>query len=173
MVPFTRFVEENFPRLRGTAEYRRTSDWDPFYNCIAFAAGDDQRWWWPPLPNRVGDYWPSGAPAEETVAAFVAAFATRGYVTCADGAFELGIEKVAVYARKGGPTHAARQNPVTGEWMSKLGRGYDISHSSADLLGGSDYGEVEVYLQRESIELRTLRLIAQMWSGADPNWGDQ
>ena len=46
------------------------------YNCIAFAAGDTLRRWW---PNADGAYWPSleeGVPQEETLQAFVAAYGT-------------------------------------------------------------------------------------------------
>lgn len=39
-------LEELFPGLRET-EYTLTSPEDRGYNCIAWAAGDLSRWWWP------------------------------------------------------------------------------------------------------------------------------
>lgn len=54
--------EENFPRL--TRElYEVKSDATPLinanivspYNCIAFAAGDDTRWWEPDLTESIGN----------------------------------------------------------------------------------------------------------------------
>jgi hypothetical protein len=48
------------------------------YNCIAWAAGEDFRWWWPD-PLFIG-YWPAApVPREVTLAAFEAAYATLGY----------------------------------------------------------------------------------------------
>lgn len=72
-------LEALFPRLQGTA-YRITSSASDVYNCIAWAAGDTERWWWPGDPAST--YWPVGAPRLETLAAFRDAFATLGYVVC-------------------------------------------------------------------------------------------
>ncbi|HMR19802.1 MAG TPA: hypothetical protein PKA53_10935, partial [Sphingobacterium sp.] len=80
------------------------------------------RWWWPK-----GAYWPTDAPKEETIAAFVAAFQILGYQDCTDPNFEHGYEKIALYAKDGKPTHAARQLS-NGMWSSKLGKYKDISH---------------------------------------------
>lgn len=83
------------------------------------------------------------------LAAFIEAFRTVGYEICGDGAFEEGWEKVAIYARSGTPTHAARQVVAEGKWMSKLGRGYDIAHDDVDGVGGQPgYGEVVVFMRR-------------------------
>ncbi|HEY7428267.1 MAG TPA: hypothetical protein VH682_28795 [Gemmataceae bacterium] len=40
-----------FPRLNGTA-YRITSPASDVYNCIAWAAGETNRWWWPVARTR-------------------------------------------------------------------------------------------------------------------------
>jgi hypothetical protein len=97
-----------------------------------------------------GSYWPPGASNEVSLTAFIEAFAAIGYQPCASGELESGIEKVALYALSGRPTHAARQDPTTGEWLSKLGRAYDIMHVSLnDLSGGHLYGEVAIYLERK------------------------
>ncbi len=49
-----------------------TSDCDPIYNCIAWAAGDNQNWWWPD-DMEIG-YWPVGIPRIESMDAFVQAY---------------------------------------------------------------------------------------------------
>ena len=65
------------------------------YNCIAWAAGDRRRWWWPdPPPDDEGYYWPPGVSNEETVAAFVAAFATLGYIPCDGDRVEAGQQRI-------------------------------------------------------------------------------
>src|SRR5262249_11353698 len=61
------------PRL--TADnYRITSPASPRYNCIAWAAGRTDAWWWP----TAGWEWPSDAPREVSLPAFLAAFVTLG-----------------------------------------------------------------------------------------------
>ena len=49
-----------------------TSNETEEYNCIAWAAHDTERWWWP----GAGVYWPSGVREEETLDAFEEAYAT-------------------------------------------------------------------------------------------------
>lgn len=138
----TDFLERAFPGLRNTP-YGITSPQTPKYNCIAWAADDFGRWWWPKIPY----YWPSGIPFEETLDAFVLAFATLGYVRCLSGEHEVGIEKVAIYVNPSGiPTHAARQLG-TGMWTSKLGREHDIVHT-LDGLAGQHYGRVGAFMSR-------------------------
>jgi hypothetical protein len=115
------------------------------YNCIAWAAGDEQAWWWPdPGQNR---YWPPGVARLETLAGFTDAFASLGYVVCLDEGWEPGFEKIALFADgQGVPTHAARQ--VAAErWTSKLGELEDIEHSLHDL-EGAVYGSVVQIMKR-------------------------
>jgi hypothetical protein len=58
------------------AGYSATSSAATDYNCIAWAAGVTNEWWW---PDPIGIYsWPAGARREETVVAFVEAFQTLG-----------------------------------------------------------------------------------------------
>ena len=118
------------------------------YNCIAWAAGSDTRWWW---PSGKG-FWPYGIPREETLPAFLAAFATLGYEECQDGAVEEGYEKIALYARHNEaldlvPTHAARQL-CNGRWTSKLGTQEDIEHLNVEDVNGPAYGSVVRYMRR-------------------------
>ena len=82
-VDFRLQVESNFPRLKASGAYQQRSLPDGRYNCIAFAAGETERWWWP--SERAGDYWPPDSPREETLGAFIAAFTSIGYVVCSDG----------------------------------------------------------------------------------------
>jgi hypothetical protein len=91
-------------------------------------------------------YWPEQAPREETLAAFVHAFETLGYSRCDSSEHEPGFEKVALYAREGTPTHAARQLE-DGKWTSKLGELEDIEHT-LEGIAGSSYGEVAQILRR-------------------------
>src|SRR5436309_2725662 len=113
-------LEAAFPGLR-TRPYKITSPADPGYNCIAWAAGSTSEWWWP-LERDRRTFWPAGASREASLSAFVAAFAELGYAGGSDESFELGFEKVALFAdAEGVPTHAARQLQ-TGRWSSKLGQ---------------------------------------------------
>ena len=138
-------LETLFPRLRGAA-WRITSPVAPGYNCIAWAAGDPLRWWWPELDVEQG-YWPIAAPHELTLAAFEAAFGTLGYEAADQHDWEEGWEKIALFALlDGGPTHAARQLP-TGRWTSKIGKLEDIEHELHDL-EGAEYGSVVRIMKR-------------------------
>lgn len=134
-------IQGGFPNLAPT--FQVTSDATPKYNCIAWAAGDTSRWWWPSAIY----YWPANIPRSETLAAFVAAFATQGYEPCSDGTLEDGLEKVAIYIENGIPTHMARQMG-SGAWTSKLGTAWDIGHVTPTEVGGTLYGNVFQYLSR-------------------------
>ena len=119
------------------------------YNCIAWAAREDFRWWWPdPLQAY---YWPPGIPRAETFDAFIRAYGTLGFNLCFDGKLEQGIEKIALFGRgESGaeiPTHAALQLE-SGLWTSKIGVFEDISHATVDAVDGPAYGKVICYLSR-------------------------
>ena len=90
--------------------------------------------------------WPAAVRREETIAAFVEAFHTLGFVPCAADALESGFEKIALYALAGVPKHAARQLP-NGRWTSKLGELEDVEHC-LDGLDGTWYGSVVQILKR-------------------------
>ena len=137
-------IEDLFPGLVGK-DYQFTSPADEVYNCIAWAAGNSQDWWWPDARGR--DYWPEGVPRVETVAAFIQAFACIDFVPCDNESYEPGFEKIALFATtRGQPKHAARQL-VNGLWTSKLGRLEDIEHALHDL-EGEEYGSVVQILKR-------------------------
>jgi hypothetical protein len=138
-------IEQIFPGLRGTA-YQVTSPPDEAYNCIAWAAGDNQQWWWPDEASQPDSaHWPAGALRAETLDAFRQAFATLGYVVCNDDLVEGGFEKIALFALSGSPKHAARQLP-SGRWTSKLGPMEDIEHELHDV--GMVYGSVVLLMKR-------------------------
>lgn len=133
----------DFPLLDAEG-WTETSPVDPGYNCIAWAADDDRRLWWPGAPP-IG-YWPPGIADEPTVAAFEALFGQLGYAPCETGELEEGFEKIAIYSKEGEVTHAARQL-ASGSWTSKLGRNIDIEHTLRGLQGPT-YGEVVRFLKR-------------------------
>jgi hypothetical protein len=134
----------DFPNLK-EEHHSVTSPATREYNCIAWAAGDTQNWWW---PDEMGvGYWPSNVPREPTILAFVLAYGTVGFMPSDDGTFEVGFEKIALYSLAGEPTHAARQLP-NGRWTSKLGDFEDIEHADLACLGGPCYGQVATYLKR-------------------------
>src|SRR5579872_7145891 len=88
----------------------RTSDSARKYNCIAWADGKTDKWWWP--RQLAGYYWPAGLPREplnrETIENFVKAFELEGYERCDHGLMEIGFEKVAIYVNENNvPKHAA------------------------------------------------------------------
>ena len=137
-------IEQLFPRLHDGFEI--TSPSEPAYNCVAWAAGEIKRWWWPAEPPF--SYWPDGVLREESVTSFIEAFATLGYEVTSDADLETGFERVAIFASSDGvPTHVARQLP-NGTWTSKLGSMEDIAHVDVNSVSGTAYGDVVVFLRR-------------------------
>ena len=136
---------EWFPKLQEKG-FDLTSPETPFYNCIAWAAGDTERCWWPDPNDQY--YWPTGIPRHETLQAFTCLFENIGYAVCEEANYEEGFEKVAIYVNDltGKPTHAARQ-VAFGRWTSKLGRSVDIEHD-INGVSGSIYGSTAVILKR-------------------------
>lgn len=122
-----------FPRL---TTYVETSPATQDYNCIAWACGDNTRWWW---PNGLV-YWPTGVRCDETIEAFDELFISGGGFPVITENVEPGIVKIALFALGGIPKHAARQLP-NGAWTSKLGTAVDIAHSLREI-EGLNYGVV-------------------------------
>lgn len=138
------WIQRTFPNLR-TGPYKVTSEATDTYNCIAWAAGDTDNWWWP----SPFDFWPV-EPREATKDGFIAAFQTRGYEPCADSIWENGFEKVALYFNSAGPQHMARQL-ADGKWTSKLGEGWDIEHPTLEGVESNSYGVAVVFMKRPII----------------------
>lgn len=138
-------IDSWFP---GIGEYSVASRRTPRYNCIAWAAGDDGRWWWPSDDPDSEEYWPFGAPTSCTLETFQVVFQILGYEVDATGNLEDDYEKVAIFVdERMVPTHMSRQLQ-DGSWSSKLGRYVDIVHLTLDALEGSDYGRVVCVLRR-------------------------
>jgi hypothetical protein len=139
-------IEEVFPAL-AKGGFQITSPVDKRYNCIAYAAGDMAKWWWP-LPANVKEvFWPADVTREETLTAFRDAFASVGFVDCDNDNVERDIEKIALFANaQNVPLHAARQQ-ANGRWSSKLGEREDIEHALRDLEGYA-YGMVVLVMSR-------------------------
>jgi hypothetical protein len=141
-------LEEIFPGLKQGFEI--TSPADEEYNCIAWSVNDTRQWWWPAPPGRwPGKYWPPGIPHEETLAAFVAVYEALGFRTCQEREFEVGYDKVAIYAdRDGTVTHASRWWLEDNGWSCKLGEENDIRHHTLESIEGTDYGRVVRVMKR-------------------------
>src|SRR5450759_1240698 len=103
-----REIEREFPGLRG-ASWSVESSADRRYNCIAWAAGEDRRPWWPSRDKS--GYWPPGIDRIASIDAFVAAFSKLGYSTVTEGDLSNNMDRVALYvdAVDNEPTHMARQ----------------------------------------------------------------
>lgn len=139
----TQLLETYFPGLAGS-RYEITSPATPRYNCVAWAVGEQNRFWWP--AHRF-HYWPPEAPDENSVAAFRTMLELRGYTECQSPVHQEGVEKVALFAQDGDPKHLARQLP-DGSWTSKLGPNVDIKHNLHDL-EGAEYGQVALVMERD------------------------
>ena len=153
-------LERLFPKL-STGSWSVKSKSDTTYNCIAFAASETHRWWWPSGDPQY-DYWPPEVPREETIECFVRAFKTRGYAPCADGRFELGYEKVAIYVDYDQtPLHMARQR-FWGSWVSKLGELEDILHVNLNQIESHGYGDATHFMKRGL--LTAFRIALSQWT---------
>jgi hypothetical protein len=132
-----------FPNI---GDFIETSECTVEYNCIAWAANDKTRWWWPSGYY----YWPRAAARKPTLQGAMEAFATLGYAPCENGSHEAGVEKIAIYLKyRFGPlTHAARQLE-DGKWTSKIGTRVDISHGPPEVLACDDFGRVEQFMARQ------------------------
>jgi len=145
-----------FPRLAHSS-WKIKSPWDDRYKCIAYAAGRTDVIWWP-VDGVPGVYWPPSAPLEDSVDAFVKAFATIGYMPCQSRKFEFGYQKVAIYAASNNQAlHMARQHFWGRGWLSKCGQLEDILHSELESIEGDpsplatsmgSYGVVNTVLKR-------------------------
>lgn len=156
MIPETR-LPDMLPRLRDSP-FRITSDPTGDYNCIAWALGDDERWW-SPVDNDA--HWPTGLqryPSGTIISVddVMQAFASEGFVECKDISLEEGYERVAIFADDDGFTHVSLQLP-TGSWTSKLGKHWDIEHE-LDAVAGFDsswpsfrYGEIALIMRRPRV----------------------
>jgi hypothetical protein len=141
-------LELRYKNLRNSG-YCVTSQRTPIYNCIAWAAGENDRWWWP-IPYEAPYYWPE-SDKDELLEDFISGFGTLGYTSCDNGNLEEGYEKVAIYIDENDEvSHMARQLNM-GLWTSKCGNLEDIQHKLEDLEGeyGYGYGKVAHFMKRK------------------------
>ena len=141
-MPLSRARESFFPNLNPD-EYIVTSEETSSYNCLAWAAEDNTRWW------GVEDYWPESAPKVWTLESLETIFENIGYERCESADYELDFVKVAIFVDADEvPTHVARQLR-SGNWTSKLGEWEDIEHKNPEGLAGtaSIYGKVALVMK--------------------------
>ena len=136
-------LEQTFPNLRASG-YRIIGPATNWYNCIAWAVGDQDAWW---QGDLVDAYWPAGIPADGSVQSLVVLFRSLDYQVCDSPEVEPDFDKVAIYAKGAEYMHAARQ-VVDGRWTSKLGESILIEHTTLDALTGEAYGGVAQVLKR-------------------------
>lgn len=141
-------MDSPFPNLAAEG-YAVTSEPDREYNCIAYAAGETNRWW--SHLDGPGYYWPEYASRTPYIQSLVEVFRGLGYELGADAGYETGCQKVALYAKEGRWTHAAAQRP-NGGWSSKLGMAEDISHRTPGALAGEAYVRVHCLMRRKETE---------------------
>jgi hypothetical protein len=147
------YLESLFPKLRKDNKFKITSSSTCDYNCIAWAVGKSDCWYWPPLDNEKpesDEYWPQNVPNKTDLGTFIKALETDGYEICKNSLFEDGCTKIALYAIDGEITHAARQLD-NGLWTSKLGPLNDIQHGNPEVIEGGFYGKVAVYMKKKNI----------------------
>lgn len=135
------WIEDQFPAI-DTNGLLVTSPKTEDYNCIAWAANENDAWW----SHLPGYRWPVELRSP-LIESLIAAYTSIGFEVCGEDSPEPGYEKVALYARNDLWTHAARQLP-DGKWTSKLGPEEDISHKSPSCLEGMAYGNVHCIMRR-------------------------
>lgn len=146
-----KYLESLFPNLRRDPDFKITSECTDNYNCIAWAVGKSDCWYWPPLDKEYSEpdeYWPENVPFKTDLTTFITALKTDGYTPCPDSLLEPGYTKIALYAVDGEITHAARQLN-NGLWTSKLGPLNDIQHGSPEVIEGGFYGKVAAFMKKK------------------------
>ena|SRR2546427_8820520 len=156
-------IESDFPKLRNVP-YRIASDKNPRYNCVAFAAGDHERFWQNLGHPTKGYFWPHGFSDDETVDGWVRVFRLLNFEVSTKEEAGSGFEVIAIYGtHEGNATHVATRKG-NDPWMSKLGKGHDIEHETLEFLEctvqhASEYehdpcyGRVAVYMKRKRYQL--------------------
>lgn len=137
-------LREGAPSL-GEFDYQPTSASTPGYNCVAWAAGDDTKFWSPDVLG--GYYWPDGLPCLATVGVLEQLFRREGYERCPSLDAEPGREKIAIYGDEREAQHVARQLS-SGEWTSKMGVLADVSHPDPRAVEAPLFGTIQVIMSR-------------------------
>jgi hypothetical protein len=95
-----------------------------------------------------GYYWPPAAPSADTMDGWLKIVSDHGYRETDDARLEPEFEKVAIYGTFDTPEHVARQK-ASGVWVSKMGIGKDIEHTTLAALEGALYGTVVKIMKRK------------------------
>ncbi len=140
----SRLAPDEFPKAKDKP-FWVTSPSSGEYNCIAWALEIQHGFFWPAASDKF--YWPTHLPRKNTKSVFLKFFQQFGFEVCPDGNMEQGFQKIVLFAKKGRPTHAARQLP-NGFWTSKLGGWVDVQHTLESMEGGL-YGDVLLLLKRQ------------------------
>jgi hypothetical protein len=140
-------IELDFPSLIGK-EYE-LSDENFDYNCLAYALGDEKRWWEP--PNGFEKYWPDGFNADTTVATAESIIRVSGFIVELQPSATPKTHAVAIYAQGNDWTHFAKFSE--GKWSSKLGEGHDVQDIQLQDLEGLIYGKVLKILARPQLTI--------------------
>ena len=157
-------IEEVFdrcPRLRDS-EHCVTSKPTDAYNCVAWVQRDlDHRW----DPDY---HWPADLPCPDgqpDLDCYLELFGRWDFEECADGSYEPGLLKIAIYSEGGYFHHVAKQLRINA-WSSKMGMAHDLWHRELDALYETLYypgATVTHFMQRpdlaESMELEETGLI--------------
>ena len=152
MGSLTNSLKLHYPNIT-EKNYKHTSPSTNLYNCIAWAAIVDDKWWEPdPYYNY---YWPQGVKREYTIEAYMDAYRTEQFEECESSKYEKDFEKIAIYidSRTKEPLHAARLLE-NGHWTSKLGQSIDISHTKLSVLEGPKYGVASKFMKRPRLVVR-------------------
>ena len=128
---------------------------------MAFANGDERHFW---EAGKHGGrfYWPPDIRQDNTLEAWEQVFLNQGYERTENREVEVGFEKAAIYVDLDDllASHVAISDGYT--WLSKLGKGQDIAHSSLELLEGDkgdEYGIVDRILKRPFSQGALLNLL--------------
>ena len=148
----TKELHKIFPKIAAKpAAAKAISPIDRFYNCVAWALGDQDHWWEPLEGNFPLTHWPIKR-AGYSIEHYIEMFESQGFLICQGSAFEAGFEKIVLYIDSNGKfLHVSRQtsDPKPG-WASKCGQKSDIWHETPELLEGGNYGMIWGYLRRPS-----------------------
>ena len=144
-----RFVD--WPNLVDNS-FKKTSECEPAYNCVAWAINKTNRW----IDAYSRNEWPNDLVRTHTAENYADFFKRHGFVICKNKNLEEGIEKLAIFVDSFGYfTHVAVQL-IDGKWSSKLGKIEDIKHETLDVLTGGLYGIVKIFMQRPRKDVKKI-----------------
>ena len=148
----TKELHKLFPKIAASpSSAKSTSPIDRYYNCVAWALGDQSSWWEPFVGTFPLTHWPIERRGYG-IQHYVEMFISQGFAVCDGPTQENGFDKIVLYVDANGKfLHVSKQtvDPKPG-WGSKCGQKSDIWHATPELLEGADYGTVWGYLQRPS-----------------------